>query len=194
MKCITLLLLAALAVPVHAALYKWVDAQGRVQYSDTPPPPNAKKVEEHKIVRNTIQTTGTPFAVQEAAKRNPVTVWLSECGPLCNNARDFLARRGVPYSLRNPTQQTELEAWKKASGGDNSVPLLIVGANKPIKGYDEGEWHAALDAAGYPRNVQAIKPQVIPPDAPPASKPAAKAPPQNPGAPNQQAAGQPEKK
>lgn len=172
MRLIYLALLAALVLPAHAAMYKWVDAQGRTQYSDTPPPANAKKVEEQKIVRNTIETTGAPFAVQEAAKRNPVTVWISDCGDLCTKARDFLARRGIPHAVRNPSRQGEQDAWKKASGGDNSIPLLVVGASRTLKGFDEGEWNTALDAAGYPRGAPAIKPQAIPTtDAPPPGKP-----------------------
>lgn len=176
MRLLSCLICAALAASADAALYKWVDAQGGVQYTDTPPPPNAKKVEEQKIIRNTIQTTGSPFAVQEAAKRNPVTVWMNECGKLCNDARVFLAQRGVPHSVRNPTQAAELEAWKKASGGENSVPLLVIGASRTLKGFDDNEWNTALDAAGYPRNAPALKPQAIPPDAPPAAKPPAQQP------------------
>jgi glutaredoxin len=155
-------------------MYKWVDAQGRTQYSDTPPPPSAKKVEEQKIIRNTIDTAGAPYAVQEAAKRNPVTVWMNDCGDLCNRARDFLARRGVPHTLRNPSRQAEQEAWKKASGGDNSVPLLVIGSSQTVKGFDESQWNTALDAAGYPRGAPAVKPQAIPAaDAAPAAKPPA---------------------
>jgi glutaredoxin len=173
MKVVRIVLVALLALPAHAAMYKWVDAQGRVQYSDTPPPANARKVEEKKIVPNTIQTTGAPFAVQEAAKRNPVTVWMNECGDLCSKARDFLARRGVPHSVRNPARQDEQEAWKKASGGDNSVPLLVIGSVRTLKGFDDAEWNSALDAAGYPRSAPAIKPKAVPSaDAPPAAKPA----------------------
>ena len=161
MRVIALALFAVLAAPAQAAMYKWVDAQGRVQYSDTPPP-NARKAEEQKIVPNTIQTTGAPFAVQEAAKRNPVTVWISECGDLCTKARDYLARRGVPHTVRNPSRQSEQDAWKQASGGDNSIPLLVIGSTQKLKGFDEAQWSAALDAAGYPRSAPALKPQPIP--------------------------------
>ena len=161
MKTIAWLLATLLVAPAHAAMYKWVDAQGRVQYSDTPPPANTKNVQEQKIIRNTIQTTGTPFAVQEAAKRNPVTLWMNDCGDLCNRARDFLAKRGIPHSVRNPSRLGEQDAWKKASGGDNSVPLLIIGGST-VKGFDEAQWNTALDTAGYPRSAPPVKVQAIP--------------------------------
>jgi len=174
MKIIITALLAACLLPAQAAMYKWVDAQGRTQYSDTPPPANAKKVEEQKITRNTIETSTQPFAVQEAAKRNPVTVWISDCGDLCTRARDYLAKRGVPHTVRNPSRQGEQDAWKKASGGDNSIPLLVIGSTRTLKGFDEAEWNTALDSAGYPRNAPSLKPQAIPTgDAQPGAKPPA---------------------
>nr|WP_295769600.1 DUF4124 domain-containing protein [Rhodoferax sp.] len=37
-----LLILLCLALPAQAQLYKWVDANGKVQYSDKPPPAGAK--------------------------------------------------------------------------------------------------------------------------------------------------------
>jgi hypothetical protein len=153
-----------------------------VQYTDTPPPPNAKKVEEQKIIRNTIDTAGAPYAVQEAAKRNPVTVWMNECGDLCNRARAYLAKRGVPHAVRNPSRQNEQDTWKKVSGGDNSVPLLVVGSMQTIKGFDEAQWETALDHAGYPRSAPAMKPQAIPPADPDAAKPPAASAPAAPAA------------
>ena len=178
MKAVAWVLFAVAILPAHAAMYKWVDEQGRVQYSDLPPPPNARSVEERKLVPSTIQTPAAPYAVQEAAKRNPVTLWLSDCGELCTKARDYLARRGIPHALRNPARVTEQLAWKQASGGDSSVPLLLIGSSQKLKGFDEAQWSAALDAAGYPRTAPPLKPQPIPnvePDV--IVKPPAEAPP-----------------
>ena len=165
-----------LALPADAAMYKWVDAQGRTQYSDIPPPPDAKKVEERRITPNTIETAGLPFAVQEAAKRHPVTVWMHDCGALCDKAREYLAQRGVPYAVRNPARMDEQPAWKQASGGDSSVPRLVIGSAQSLKGFNESEWAAALDAAGYPRTAPPLKPKAIPPaDSPAPAKPSPQA-------------------
>ena len=47
MRKLVLLLILAAAVPCASAqAYKWKDAAGRVQYSDTPPPPGAKEVQQ----------------------------------------------------------------------------------------------------------------------------------------------------
>lgn len=120
---VALVLLAALSLPAHAAVFKWVDINGSVQYSDTPPPPGARKVEETKLVPSSIDTEGIPFSIQEAAKRNPVTLWVSDCGELCTRARDYLAKRGVPHTMRNPLREGEQEAWKGGERRRSQVSL-----------------------------------------------------------------------
>lgn len=53
MKWIAWLAVLALALPAWAELYKWVDANGKVHYSDQPPPPEIKQPK-------TIQAPRTP--------------------------------------------------------------------------------------------------------------------------------------
>lgn len=150
MKTVVFLTLALLAMQLHAAqLYRWVDEQGRVEWRDTPPPPNAKKVEQRNMSGNTIETSTLPYSLQQAIKKFPVSLWTFDCGDPCTKARAHLARRGVPYSQRDA--QKESEALRKLSGS-LEVPLLVVGS-KQVRGYLEGEWDAALDAAGYPRTA-----------------------------------------
>jgi glutaredoxin len=153
--------LLVLAGPLDAAqLYRWVDDKGNVEWRDTPPPSGAKKVEQRKVGGSTIQTGELPYSLQQAVKNHPVTLWMTECGEVCNRARAHLNRRGVPHAERNA--QAEMEAFKKASGGGMEVPLLLVGSRQ-VKGYLESEWDAALDAAGYPRTaVAGYKPPARP--------------------------------
>lgn len=42
-KLLLSILLAVAALPVQAKMYKWVDAQGKVHYTDTPPPESASQ-------------------------------------------------------------------------------------------------------------------------------------------------------
>ena len=150
-----------------AQLYRWVDAKGNVEWRDTPPPASApaKKIEQRKMGDNVTPGEDVPFAVQLAMKNHPVTLWVTDCGVICTNARAHLNRRGIPHTDKNP--QSDFEAFKKISP-DGSIPFLQVGSAR-VKGYQESEWDNTLDYAGYPRSGVALKPK--PPAAAP--KPAA---------------------
>jgi glutaredoxin len=159
--------------PLGAAqLYRWVDEKGHVEWRDTPPPPNAKQVEQRSVGSNTIQTSTLPYSVQQAVRNFPVTLWVYDCGETCTEARNHLARRGVPYTERNG--RTEAEALKKLTGS-YGVPVLYVGTTK-LSGYLDTAWDSALDTAGYPKTAPpGVKPQVQQASKP-APDPAAKAP------------------
>ena len=158
MKTAFFIALALAALPLPAAqLYKWVDEKGNVEWRDTPPPPNAKNVETRVISGNTADASSVPFSVQQAVKKNPITLWtFPDCAP-CNDGRAHLVRRQLPYTERNA--QRDMEGLKKLTGG-NEAPILLVGT-KQVKGYLASDWDAALDEAGYPRTVPpGYKPQV----------------------------------
>ena len=166
MKSWTLLALVGLVATAHGAeMYRWVDEKGVVNYTPYPPPAKIRKVEPKKFGDNTIQTTETPYSVQQAVKNFPVSLYAtSSCGDPCKAARDHLNKRGVPFTEKNPGAPEELENFKKVAGEGMEVPVLVVGQLKVLKGYLASEWDAALDQAGYPST------------APPGSKPAAPPP------------------
>jgi glutaredoxin len=146
----TALALAFAAPPLGAAqLYRWVDEKGNVEWRDTPPPPNAKKVEQRTVGSNTIQTSDLPYSTQQAVKNHPVTLWAFNCGAPCDQARAHLTKRGVPYTERNA--EKEHETFKKLTGS-SEVPVLFVGTRQ-VKGYLDTEWDSALDSAGYPKTA-----------------------------------------
>jgi glutaredoxin len=132
-----------------AQLYKWVDEKGRVEWRDTPPPPEAKNVEQRNVRGNTMQTSDVPYSVQQAVKNFPVTLWVvPDCEP-CTAARNHLAKRGVPHTERDPRKEGDV--LKKLTGGMD-LPVLTVGS-RVLKGYLDTDWDAALDTAGYPRTA-----------------------------------------
>jgi glutaredoxin len=168
-----LFLLALVALPLGAAqLYKWTDEKGNVEWRDTPPPPNAKKVEQRNMGGNTIETSTLPYSVQQAVKNNPVTLWAFDCGPPCSDARSHLARRGIPYTEKNG--QKDQESLKKITGSGD-VPVLIVGSKPPLKGYLATSWDATLDEAGYPSTAPPGMKTMVKTDAAKDPKPSAKA-------------------
>lgn len=153
MKFALFLSLCIAAGMVQAAeLFRWVDADGKVHYTDQPPPVSAKKVEEKNLKGSTIDTSELPFATQQAVKKSPVTLYTTNCGEPCKQANEHLAKRGIPYTTKNPeTTIADAEALKKLIGMAY-VPVLVVGS-AVSKGYEKGTWDAALDAAGYPKSA-----------------------------------------
>ena len=144
--------LAASAAQAQTTLYKWVDKDGRTQYTEFPPPKDAKNVSE-KSMRGGGPSSEEqiPYATRIATQRNPVTLYTSnECGEYCSQGRALLSRRGVPYTEKNAqaTQEAQDELLKRA--GALSVPFLVVGESN-VRGFDEGSWNSALDRAGYAR-------------------------------------------
>jgi glutaredoxin len=144
------LALAATAASAQTNVYRWVDQQGKVHFSDTPPPAEARSSSQ-KRVGGGYTDQDYPYAVQMAMKRNPVTLYTApSCGEACTSGRELLSKRGIPFSERDAqTNANAQQALKKLIGG-LEVPVLVVGESQ-IKGYEQLQWSAALDSAGYPR-------------------------------------------
>ena len=164
MKSLLIVALLWIATAAHAAqLYEWVDEKGVKQFTQYPPPPNIKRVQERRLSTNVVETSGPSYSLQQATKNFPVTLYVTDCGDLCKNARAHLGKRGIPYAEKNPQKEDEIDNFKKITGGGMEVPLLVVGQLKTVKGYLASEWDAALDAAGYPSAaVPGAKPAATP--------------------------------
>jgi glutaredoxin len=150
-----LLALAALAAATCVSgqeqqVYRYIDADGRVVYSDRPPPPTAKSVQPKRLGSNYIETNELPLEARQAAERFPVTLYTFDCGELCQNAESLLNRRGVPFTTVNVSNQDGAAKLQALTGALNA-PVLQVGDKVVVKGYSEGRWQSTLDEAGYPK-------------------------------------------
>ena len=82
-------------------VYRYVDKDGRVVYSDRAPPPATRRTcRPKRLGANFIETSEPPLAAQQATERYPVTLYTFACGELCQNAEALLNRRGVPFTTR----------------------------------------------------------------------------------------------
>jgi glutaredoxin len=143
------LVLAAAPALAQQSVYKWVDKDGKVHFGDAPPT-DAKAVTEKRMGGGYVDQE-YPYAVQQAMKKNPVTIYTAaSCGEPCDQARDLLNKRGVPFSEKDPQKSKETADALTALIGGLEVPVMVVGDNK-VKGYEQEQWNSALDTAGYPR-------------------------------------------
>ncbi|MEY4911165.1 MAG: hypothetical protein RL761_828 [Pseudomonadota bacterium] len=126
-------------------VYKSVDKNGRVTYSEVPPLPGSGD----KLTGDSASSVALPYALQQVVSRYPVTLYTTaDCGP-CITAKLMLTQRGIPFAERTVSSNEDIAAYKKLNT-ENNFPLATIAAQQ-LKGYEETEWTKYLDAAGYPK-------------------------------------------
>ena len=144
-----LLLLCASALAQAQTSYRWVDAAGKLHYGDRPPSGGAREVQEKRLAPLAADSS-LPYEMRQAAANYPVTLYVgNNCGDVCTTARNYLAKRGIPFAEKNVDMPENLDALQKLLAGNPAVPTLQVGS-KTTKGWLQDEWQRLLDAASYP--------------------------------------------
>jgi glutaredoxin len=130
-----------------ASQYKYVDADGRVTYSDRPPPPTARVLDARRG-GDGPPSSPLPFDLQQAASRYPVVLYSgNRCDP-CDDARALLRGRGVPFTEKTVTSNEDVALFKQQSP-DGTAPVVMVGTRKVV-GFSQPNIASLLDDAGYP--------------------------------------------
>jgi glutaredoxin len=142
------LLLLLTASAAHAQMYKWKDEKGVTHFTDTPPPATAKKAEVKHYGSGGAGNVELPPELAEIARARPVLLYTTaNCAP-CDQARQLLLTRGIPYREKTVTSADDQEALRKA-GSNGELPTLLVGRARQV-GFEPATWDATLTDAGYP--------------------------------------------
>ncbi|NDZ11954.1 NrdH-redoxin [Variovorax sp. WS11] len=147
-----LLLLLAAGAAFAQPVYRHVDKNGKVTFSDQPPAADAQAAAPRGGAAGG-SGPALPYELRQVAQRYPVTIYTGdECGP-CGAGRSLLVTRGIPFEERTVKSNEDIEALQRLSGGQPSLPLLSIGSQQ-LKGFSDAEWSQYLDAAGYPKSAQ----------------------------------------
>jgi hypothetical protein len=169
------LLIMLCAAAADAQLYKWVGPDGKVTYTDTPPPPSAQRIETRPPA-GAVNIPGLPYELAQAVKAHPVTLYTtSNCAP-CDEGRALLSRRGIPFTEKTVNSSDDIVRFRQL-GSEGELPLLSVGRHQQ-RGFESSTWHATLTSAGYPESSKLPRTYRNPaPEAAAAAPKAAAAPP-----------------
>ncbi len=136
----------------HAQMYRWVDADGKVNYSDKLPPAAVSKMQKKSIASGESDQPALTYALSEAVKNHPVVLYTSgNCLP-CNEGRTLLKSRGIPFAEKTIATNDDIARLKQA-GGNGQLPYFTVGRNART-GFEASAWNTLLTAAGYPESSQ----------------------------------------
>jgi glutaredoxin len=155
----TLVATLAATTPAQAQtgpVFRLVGPDGRVTFTDLPGAgagmPAAGVAPPAGTAGNSDPMANFPFLLRQAATRHPVVLYTTDnCLP-CNQGRQLLVGRGVPFSEKTIATNADVEAFTRLGGG-SQVPYLSVGA-QAVSGYSQAEWTRLLNNAGYPPNAQ----------------------------------------
>ena len=148
------LLLALACAGVQAqGVYRIVGPDGKVTFSDRPPPDaNAQPTRPGAAPAPPAGNDALPYELRQLNSRFPVTLYTgADCSP-CTVARAYLGSRGIPYTERTVATNDDIAALQRLSGAD-SVPFATIGGQH-LSGFSQAEWAQYLDAAGYPKQSQ----------------------------------------
>lgn len=131
-----------------AQMYKWVDANGKTHFTDTPPPATAKPAAIKSGTTVGAVSSDMPYALATAMRNFPVTLYTASSCAGCDAGRSYLRGRGIPYTEKTVSTAADDENLR-AAGGDGNVPLLVVGSAKST-GFQQAAWESMLNVALYP--------------------------------------------
>ncbi|HEY5293739.1 MAG TPA: DUF4124 domain-containing protein [Burkholderiales bacterium] len=106
---VTIALALCVALPASAQMYKWVDADGKVQYSDKPPPSNIKAEKLHAPPPG-------PGAPAPSKAKGETTKGAAKAGPKTTAEQDqaFRKRQSEAAKAQEKEEKTQAQARDKA--------------------------------------------------------------------------------
>ena len=128
------------------AQYKVVGPDGQVTYTDKPP--TAQDVRPSKGGGDTSASGGMPYETRQAMTKYPVTLYSTNGCASCDQARQALRGRGVPFNEYSVNTSSDFAAFQSRVGG-STFPVVAIGG-QTLKGYSPSDLSGYLDAAGYP--------------------------------------------
>jgi glutaredoxin len=89
-----------------------------------------------------------PFELRQAVSRYPVTYFTGpNCAP-CDEGRNWLRARGIPFSERTAQSEQDLQELARRVGA-RELPGIAIGTEMH-RGFAADQWSGLFDAAGYP--------------------------------------------
>jgi len=131
-----------------AGIYKWVDANGRVQFSDrVPEEGSAEQVElgpintyENVTIESNQETEDSVSKVPKSGKSKKVVMYSASWCGVCTRARRFLTAKGIPFQeLDVEKSQSAKREWKRMNA--KGVPVILVGDQR-MTGFSEARFMA----------------------------------------------------
>jgi len=125
----------------NAEIYKWIDEQGKVHFTDNPP--NNKPAEEIKLQINTYSSVEIKPLVERLGKKDKVVIYSAEWCGICTKAKQYFRKNNIAYiSYDVEKSRTGKMDFKLLRG--KSVPIIIIGKQR-MNGFSASRFDRLYD-------------------------------------------------
>lgn len=132
LSCLPLMLVVLFAAPVGAEMYRWVDEDGTVHFSDRVPEGKAERIELEPINAvapidgNEPHETGESTRSGSSARTAQVTMYSTSWCGYCRQAREYFRAEHIPFTEHDIEESVSArDAYERLGAG--GVPLIKVG-------------------------------------------------------------------
>lgn len=130
--CICLALVIC-APPVWGKMYRWVDENGEIRVTNTPPP--ASVPEKKKETRREVR--------RQFSEDNEVELYVTSWCPYCKKAKAFFRQIRVPFKAYDVEKDPAAAARKKKLDTRSGVPFAVINGVH-VHGFAPDEYVKAL--------------------------------------------------
>lgn len=121
--------------PAAAEVYRWVDDNGRIHFSDEKP---AQQKADNLDLGDinaipTVEVTAKPVQKKASDTRKPVIMYSTEWCGFCRQARQYFQQKGIPFKKYDVEKSRKGKADHKKLGG-GGVPIILIG-KKQMQGF-----------------------------------------------------------
>lgn len=121
---------------VNGGIYKWVDEQGKVHFTDSPP--DDIKTDEVELKMNTYTSVETKPLIERLGKKDKVVMYTATWCHTCKIAKQYFQKNNIPYVSYDVDKSRIGKMDFKLLRG-KSVPIIIIG-NKWMSGFSASKF------------------------------------------------------
>ena len=115
----------------NGAIYKWVDENGKVYFTDNPP--DDTHTEEVELRINTYTSVEIRPLLERLGKKDKVVIYGTTWCHTCDKAKHYFRKNNIPY-VSYDVEKTRVGKMDFRLLRGKSVPIIIVG-NKRMNGF-----------------------------------------------------------